>query len=173
MGTLNTHRLYASEMKDAGISIVDALTGSDPCYIEMLVEIDMSCVDSDLEYCSYLGEEKIRSGRVKSRPLAINYADRLMPPTILDPEKETVYRIYPPDDGAAKVICSHESDMDRFRDAVKPAHHNKYIWKGTVDEMIEEFKNAGFVLMDKIPIDEINKFQERYEESRERQDDIC
>ena len=75
MGKLSIHRMYATEMKEAGISIVDALTGLVPCYVEMLVEIDMSRVESDLERYGNFKEDAIRSGRVESVPLAINYAD--------------------------------------------------------------------------------------------------
>lgn len=170
MGKLSIHRMYATEMKEAGISIVDALTGLVPCYVEMLVEIDMSRVESDLERYGNFKEDAIRSGRVESEPLAINYADFSMAPTIIDPKNETAYRIYSLNDGATKVICSHESNLGRFRDALKV--HFNYVWDGTVDEIIEEFKNAGYVFMDKIPIDEIKEFQERYEESREGLDDL-
>ena len=137
MGKLYTHRLYAADMKEVDISIVDALTGPDLCYVELLVEIDLSRVESDLERYGDFKEEAIRSGRVESEPLAINYADGDMSPTIIDPENETAYRVYSLDDGATKVICSHGSSLGGFRDAIKPANDNHYIWEGTVDEIIE------------------------------------
>ncbi|MCK4809267.1 MAG: hypothetical protein KAS90_06605 [Candidatus Aenigmarchaeota archaeon] len=179
MGKLYTYRLFAAEMEEVDVSIVDALTGSDPCYVELLVEIDFSRVESDLERYRDYKEERIISGRVESIPLAINYADEdmsptiIVPPTITDsenPENGIAYRIYSLDDGATKVICSHESSLGGFRDTIKPANDNHYIWEGTVDEIIEEFEEAGFELKENLPVDEIQKFQKRYEESMEKRD---
>jgi len=167
MGKLYTHRLYKADMKDIDISIVDALTGLE-CYIEILDEIDFSRVESDLRQYGDFNEEAIRSGRVETRPLAINYADGDMPPTIIvppgitDSENGIAYRIFSLDE--TKVICSHESSLGGFRDSLKPASHNHYIWDGTVDEIIEEFKNAGFELKENLPVDEIKKFEDMYEE---------
>ncbi|MCK5042857.1 MAG: hypothetical protein KAR51_02425, partial [Candidatus Aenigmarchaeota archaeon] len=176
MGKLYTHRTYTKDMKEiVDRSIIDALTGSDPCYIEHLVKIDKSRVDSDLERYGDYNEETIRSGRVELRPLAINYADEDMSPTIIvppgitDSENGIAYRIFSLDE--TKVICSHESSLGGFRDSLKPASHNHYIWEGTVDEIIEEFKEAGFELKENLPVDEIQKFEDRYEEYMESRDD--
>ena len=178
MGKLYTHRLYKADMKDVDISIVDALTGSDPCYVELLIKIDFSRVESDLERYRDYKEERIISGRVESIPLAINYADGdmsptiIVPPTITDsenPENGIAYRIFSLDE--TKVICSHGSSLGGFRDSIKPASHKHYIWDGTVDEIIEEFENAGFELKENLPVDEIQKFQDRYEEYMEKRDD--
>jgi len=177
MGELYTHRLYKADMKDVDISIVDALTSSDPCYVELLVEIDFSRVESDLKQYGDFKEETIRSGRVESIPLAINYASEdmsptiIVPPTITDPknpENGIAYRIYSLDE--TKVICSHGSSLDGFRDTIKPANDNHYIWEGTVDEIIEEFKEAGFELKENLSVDEIKKFDDKYEKYMESRD---
>ncbi len=177
MGELYKYGLYKADMTEVDISIVDALTGSKLCYVELLVEIDFSRVESDLERYGDYKKERIRSGRVESRPLAINYADGdmsptiIVPPTIADPKNHDngiAYRIYFLDDGATKVICSHGSSLGGFRDAIKPANDNHYIWEGTVEEIIEEFKEAGFELMENLPVEEIKKFEDRYEEYMER-----
>lgn len=181
MGELYKYGLYKADMTEVDISIVDALTGSKLCYVELLVEIDFSRVESDLERYGDYKKERIRSGRVESRPLAINYADGdmsptiIVPPTITDsknPENGIAYRIFSLDDEATKVICSHESSLGGFRDTLKPASHNHYVWDGTVDEIIEEFKEAGFELKENLPIEEIQKFQKRYEESMERSEKL-
>ncbi|NOQ37935.1 hypothetical protein GQ472_03520 [archaeon] len=154
MGELYTHRLYAAEMKELDISIVDALTGS-ACFIELLVKIDMGSIDYDLECCDYLGEERIRSGRVKSEPLAINYAERKSdyPPTLLDVKRRKLYEIYSIDGDDTKIIAVFEnSDLTGFYDTVKLFHDKHYIWDGTVDEIIEEFKKAEFEFKEKSPL---------------------
>ncbi len=164
MGTLYTYRDYAKDMTEVDISIVDALTGPELCYVEMLVEIDMSRIKSDLKrYGDFKKEDAIRSGRVKSKPLAINYATSDMPPTIIDPENDVAYRIYSLNNGATKVICSHESNLNGFRDALKPSSHNHYVWKGTVNEIIKEFKDARFELKENVSIEEMQEFQKIFE----------
>ncbi len=179
MGTLYTHGLYASEMEEVDISIVDALTSSDLCYIELLVGIDFSRVESDLRQYSDHNKDAIDSGRVESIPLAVNYADGDMAPTIIVPpiitdhenyENGIAYRIFSMDE--IKVIFSHESSLECFRDALKPADHNHYIWEGTVDEIIEKFKEAGFELKENPPVEEIQKFEDRYEEYMEERKNL-
>ena len=172
MGTFHTYANHAKDMTEADISIVDALTGPELCYVEMLVEIDMSRIEHELKIYGDFKEDAIKSGRVKSKPLAINYATSDMPPTIIDPENDTAYRIYSVNDGATKIICSHESKLNCFRDAIKPSSHNHYVWEGTVNEIIEEFKDAGFELKEKVSIGEIQAFQKIYEESMEMQQDL-
>ena len=172
MGKLYTHGFHASEMEEVDVSIVDALTGS-PCFIERLDKIDMGSLDYELECCDYLGEERIRSGRVKSEPLAINYAERKSsyPPTLLDVKGKKAYEIYSIDGDDEKTIAVFEnSNLTGFYDTVKLFHDKHYIWDGTVDEIIEEFENAGFEFKVKISNEERGKLLERYEESVKSRD---
>lgn len=165
MGTLCKYGTYAKDMKKVDISIVDALTGLKPCFIESLNGIDKSSIESDLERSPYLGKERINSGRVESKTLAINYSDIIssIPPMILNPEGKTGYEIFQLPEKGVKLISQFPSDTDSFRNTILLANHDHYIWDGTVDEIIEEFKNAGFILRENIPSDERQDLENEYQ----------
>ena len=167
MGTLCKHGDYGIDLEEVDISIVDALISPESCYIEILVRIDMSSIEYDLTHCEYLGEKRIMSGRVKSEPLAINFSNIIssMPPTIINPEKETAYEIFQFLDRDVKLINQYVSNLERFRDTIKPSDQNHYIWDGTVEEIIKEFEDAGFVLKENIPRDERQDLVDKYENS--------
>ena len=165
MGTLYKHGWYAKDMEKVDISIVDALTGPEPCYIKHLTGIDKSCIEGDFKRSPDLGEEIINSGRVESKMLAINFSDIIssIPPRILNPEENTGYAIFQLPEKGVKLIYQFPSDTTSFRNTILLTGYNNYIWDGTVEEIIEEFEKAGFDLRENIPNDDIQDLEDEYQ----------
>ncbi len=147
MGQIYTHGWYTKDVKKIDKSVVELLTGDDSCHVRLCMGIE--------------------EGKINSEPLAINFAWRMpyFPPMIIDVSHKRGYELYSID--GKKVLLGFDSSTECFRDAVKAI--NNYIWKGTVEDLLDEFRNDGFEFIEKqnVSKNEREKYLDTYTESQE------
>ena len=164
MGKLYTDESYNQKMKEVDKSVVDLLIDKTEPYLLKLyipTKIDEDTVQYDIE--AGWEPEVAESGRVEAENLAIHYGKlyQRTPPIIIDEKNSIIYEIFPKVGKEEKIITRFKGDSFRiFYDAVKI--HNTHIWKGTVEDLLEEFKKAGFTIKKNLSIKELDKYIDKY-----------
>ncbi len=165
---LYTEGFHAKEMEKVDKSIVDILTGKTPCSIELLDYIDMDSVECDLNKAETTRTKELaKSGRVETKTLAINYAEihPTTPPTIIDVDNNRGYNPYLRIGEENKIMTKFETYSGvRFYDGIKINPENRFIYEGTFEEILDEFRNAGFNLKESLSQEELTKYQDLYHE---------
>ncbi len=168
MTGLYTEGFHAKEMNPVDKSIVDLLTGKTPCSIELFDHIDMDSVEYDLNKAETTRtEERAKSGRVETKTFAMNYAKihPTTPPMIIDIDNLKGYIIYLKIGEENKIMTEFETYPGaRFYDGIKINPENRFIYKGTFEEILEEFKNAGFDIKEDLSKEELATYQNLYHE---------
>ncbi len=167
MGKLYTHGWYAKEMKKVDKSIVELLTGKEPTEIKLFKGIDLDSVEYNLKHSgSYMDHEVLKSGRVETTLFALNYAKihSTVPPEIIDKIKGIGYEVYLNVGEEGKIITAFKSYRASWYDSDKIYSDNKFIWKGTVEDLLKEFENAGFTIKENLSREELDDYHDRYYE---------
>ena len=181
MAKLFTHAWYARELKEVDFSIVDLLTGKEPCHIYLHngINTDPDSIEYGLQSRGLNTPEDmeteeakvIMNGKVETENLAINYADihPSIPPLIVDAKKNRGYRVYSRVGEENKIMTGFEWESGGFYDSIKIPTDKNYIWDGTVDELLQEFKKDEFVIKEFVLKDnesrkEFMKYQDIFSE---------
>ncbi len=149
-------------------STLNLLTGKIPCSIELLDHIDMDSVGYDLNKAETTrAKERAKSGRVKTKTLAINYAkiDPTIAPIIIDIDNAEGYNIYLRIGEENKIMTKFGIYLRvRFYDGVKINSENRFIYEGIFEEILDEFRAAGFNLKEDLSKEELSNYQNLYHE---------